>query len=184
MSRSAAGTRDRILNAARDLLSTNHFGTASIATICRHAGITKSTYFRYFRNKESLCYAVAEVPTELVVSGIKNAPENATALQAVAAGMQQLLAVDVLLSTLEADDELIRTHPFRIVGLAHSITEALTARGFDTATAQLAAVIGRLALRSGQLGMEKGETLAAGDIFVSTEVALQELRQAASTLFR
>lgn len=59
-----AATRDRILDAARDLILQQHAAALTVAEIARAAGVSHRTVYRYFPTKEELIHAVAERPTE------------------------------------------------------------------------------------------------------------------------
>jgi TetR/AcrR family transcriptional repressor of nem operon len=55
----AASTRDKILNAAADLIRQRGFGATSVADICAAAGVTKGGFFHYFASKDEMGVAVA-----------------------------------------------------------------------------------------------------------------------------
>lgn len=61
---SRAATRDRILDAARELLLQRHHADFSVAEVAQAAGVAHRTVYRYFPDKGSLITAVAEGPTE------------------------------------------------------------------------------------------------------------------------
>ncbi len=51
---SEEGTQDRLLNAAIRLFARRWYGTVSVASICREAGLSNGVFYRYFENKEVL----------------------------------------------------------------------------------------------------------------------------------
>lgn len=59
-------TRDRILDAARELVLQQHPAALTVSEIANRAGVSQRTVYRYFPTKEELIQAVAERPTDLV----------------------------------------------------------------------------------------------------------------------
>ena len=57
-------TRERILDAARELILRRHHSDFSVADVAEVAGVTHRTVYRYFADKQTLIAAVAERPTE------------------------------------------------------------------------------------------------------------------------
>jgi AcrR family transcriptional regulator len=50
----AKDTKDRLLQSALELFSSQWYETASIADICRKAGLSNGVFYRYFKNKEMI----------------------------------------------------------------------------------------------------------------------------------
>jgi AcrR family transcriptional regulator len=50
----AAGTRERLLNAARELIEEGGYGAASVLAIADRAGVAAGTLYRHFASKEDL----------------------------------------------------------------------------------------------------------------------------------
>ncbi|NQT58510.1 MAG: TetR/AcrR family transcriptional regulator [Bacteroidetes bacterium] len=50
----AKDTKDRLMQSALELFSSQWYETASIADICRQAGLSNGVFYRYFRNKEMI----------------------------------------------------------------------------------------------------------------------------------
>jgi AcrR family transcriptional regulator len=50
----AAGTRERLLNAARELIEEGGYGAASVLAIADRAGVAAGTLYRHFASKEEL----------------------------------------------------------------------------------------------------------------------------------
>jgi AcrR family transcriptional regulator len=55
-----SGTRDRILTAARALLSSRRFADVSVAAILDSAGVAKGSFYFYFASREDLLGALVE----------------------------------------------------------------------------------------------------------------------------
>jgi len=67
MKRSAAETRDRILDAAYGLFFRRGYGRVSVDDIVRAAGVTKQTLYYHFRSKDELLGAMLERVSELAL---------------------------------------------------------------------------------------------------------------------
>lgn len=63
----ATFTRDRILDAARDLILHRHPAALTVQQIADTAGVSHRTIYRYFPTKDELIHAVAERPTDAVL---------------------------------------------------------------------------------------------------------------------
>jgi AcrR family transcriptional regulator len=50
----AKDTKDRLMQSALELFSSQWYETASIADICRKAGLSNGIFYRYFKNKEKI----------------------------------------------------------------------------------------------------------------------------------
>jgi TetR/AcrR family transcriptional repressor of nem operon len=51
-------TRQRLLEAARDLILAQGFSATGIQQICRQAGVSKGAFFHHFSSKDDLCQVV------------------------------------------------------------------------------------------------------------------------------
>jgi TetR/AcrR family transcriptional repressor of nem operon len=60
MPRDGRPTRDRILNAAHELVLGHGFGATSVDKVIEKAGITKGTFFYHFKTKTELAHALVE----------------------------------------------------------------------------------------------------------------------------
>src|SRR3982751_3151799 len=87
MGRWEPGARERLVAAAVDLFVEQGYDETTVAQIAERAGITRSTFFRYFPDKRDVLAAGQETLSELLRDGIASAPEGATPLDAVAAGL-------------------------------------------------------------------------------------------------
>src|SRR5947207_6679861 len=85
MSRWEPGARERLVMAAVDLFTEQGYDATTVAEIAERAGVTKSTFFRYFPDKRELLVAGQEALSVLLAQGIADAPPEATPLEAVAA---------------------------------------------------------------------------------------------------
>ncbi|NIK56857.1 TetR/AcrR family transcriptional regulator [Kribbella shirazensis] len=158
MARWQPGARDRLVMAAVDLFADQGYDNTTVAQIADRAGVTKSTFFRYFPDKRELLVAGQETLCRLLVEGITEAPPDATPLEAVAAGLEQASNAmgpmnrelgPRLKAAIAASTELQERDTLKSVGLANAMTEALEARGVPTPVAHLAAELGVLAFKQG-----------------------------------
>jgi TetR/AcrR family transcriptional regulator, transcriptional repressor for nem operon len=56
--------RTRLLNAALELIRTRGFAATTVDDLCRHAGVTKGSFFHHFKSKEALGVEAARWWTE------------------------------------------------------------------------------------------------------------------------
>ncbi|MEW5784351.1 MAG: TetR/AcrR family transcriptional regulator [Bacillota bacterium] len=74
----AAGTKDKILRVARDLIAEKGIHKTSLAAIAEKAGISRGTLFYYFPSKQSLLYQIMESSFQDVTDQIIGAIDAAT----------------------------------------------------------------------------------------------------------
>src|SRR6201992_3984856 len=151
MARWEPGARERMVLAAADLFAEQGYDATTVAQIAERAGGTKSTFFRHFPDKRELLVAGQEVLSRLLAEGIAEAPEAASPLEAIAAGLERAsnemgplnrelgprLKAAVAVST-----ELQERDALKSVSLAAAMTSALIGRGVPGSTAHLAGELG------------------------------------------
>jgi AcrR family transcriptional regulator len=189
MARWEPGARERLVLAAVDLFTEQGYDATTVAQIAERAGVTKSTFFRHFPDKREILVAGQQTLSQLLTEGIAGAPEAATPLEAVAAGLERASGAigpmnrelaPRLKAAVAANVELQARDALKSVGLAAAMTDALVARGVPTAVAQLAAEIGALAFKHGfaqWLQADHDDALAP-----HTLAALEDLRAASQSL--
>ncbi|HVX47571.1 MAG TPA: TetR/AcrR family transcriptional regulator [Mycobacteriales bacterium] len=190
MARWEPGARERLVVAAVDLFTEQGYDPTTVAQIAERAGVTKSTFFRYFPDKRELLVAGQETLSRLLSEGIAEAPENAGPLDAVAAGLERAASAmgpmnrelgPRLKAAVAASSELQERDALKSVGLAAAMTAALVARGVPDPTAHLAGEMGVLAFKRGYATWSE----AAGDdepLGPHVHSALEELRKASASL--
>lgn len=148
--------RERLVAAALQLFSERGFDDTTVAEIADRAGLTRSTFFRYFPDKRDVLAAGQETLSRLFVEGIAGAPAEATPLTAVAAGLERAAGAmrpfnrelaPHLQAAIAASTELQERAALKQVGLAAAMADALRARGVPDSVAILAAELGVLAFR-------------------------------------
>ncbi len=191
MGRWEPGARERLVVAAVDLFTEQGYDATTVAQIAERAGVTKSTFFRHFPDKRELLVAGQETLSRLLAEGIAEAPERATPLEAVAAGLERASAAmgpmnrelaPRLKAAVAASAELQERDALKSVGLAAAMTEALIARGVPDPTAALASELGVLAFKRGFAEWTDGQRDASDELARHVLSALDELRAASAAL--
>jgi AcrR family transcriptional regulator len=189
MARWEPGARERLVLAAVDLFTEQGYDATTVAQITERAGVTKSTFFRHFPDKRELLVAGQQTLSQLLTEGIAEAPETATPLEAVAAGLERASSTmgplnhelsPRLKAAVDANVELQERDALKQVGLAAAMTDALLNRGVPVALAHLAAELGVLAFKQGFADWAQADQHAALAPYVLT--ALEELRTASQSL--
>ena len=154
MGRWEPNARERLVRAAVDLFSERGYDKTTVNEIAERAGLTKTTFFRHFPDKREVLFAGQDMLSRLLADGIAAAPEAATPLEAVAAGLDAATAVFTpaqrefgprLRSVVAANSELRERAAAKRDGLALAMTEALQKRGVPDPASALAAQLGALA---------------------------------------
>jgi AcrR family transcriptional regulator len=191
MARWKPGARERIVLAAVDLFTEQGYDDTTVAQIAERAGITKSTFFRYFPDKRELLAAGQETLSRLLAEGIAGAPGGASPLEAVAAGLERASSEmgpmnrelgPRIRAAVAASAELQERALLKNVGLAAAMTDALVARGVPDPVAHLAAEMGVLAFKRGFAEWSDGDRDVIDELAPHTIAALDELRAASASL--
>jgi AcrR family transcriptional regulator len=191
MARWEPGVRERLVVAAVDLFTEQGYDATTVAQIARRAGTTRSTFFRYFPDKRELLAAGQETLSLLLVEGIAEAPDGASPLQAVTAGLERASSAmgplnrelgPRLKAAIAASAELQERDALKSVGLAAAMTTALVARGVPEPTAHLAGELGVLAFKRGYAEWSQSDRDSEDELAPYTVAALEELRAATAPL--
>lgn len=178
--------------AAVDLFTERGFDATTVAEIAERAGVTKSTFFRYFPDKRDILVAGQAVLAAQLADGIAAAPAGSDPVDAVACGLDAVSEVMTpfnrelaprLAAAVAANAELQERDALKQVGLGLAMTAALRSRGVPDATAQLAAELGVIAFRR---GFEQWVAADADDVSLAecARAALRELQEAAASIGR
>jgi len=191
MARWEPGARDRIVVAAIDLFNEQGYDDTTVAQIAERAGITKSTFHRYFPDKRDLLAAGQEALSRLFAEGVAAAPSTATPLEAVASGLERVASGlgprnrelgPRLSAAVAASEELQQRAALKSVGIASAVTQALLARGVPDAVARLAAEMGLLAFKRGFAEWTAADGDADDGLAELSLAALENLRLASEQL--
>jgi len=189
MGRWKPGARERLVLAAVDLFTEQGYDATTVAQIAERAGVTKSTFFRYFPDKRELLVAGQETLSRLLSEGIAEAPAGAAPLEAVAVGLERASTAmgpmsrelaPRLKAAVAASTELQERDALKSVSLAAAMTTALLARGVPDPAAALASELGVLAFKRGYAEWSDGT--AEDDLAPYLLKALDELRAASGSL--
>jgi AcrR family transcriptional regulator len=189
MARWEPGARERLVIAAVDLFTEQGYDATTVAQIAERAGVTKSTFFRHFPDKREILVAGQQTLSQLLTEGIAEAPEDATPLAAVAAGLERASSAmgpmnrelaPRLKAAVAANVELQARDALKSVGLAADMTDALIARGVSSPVAHLASEVGALAFKQGFAQWLQADHDAALAPYLLT--ALEDLRAASRSL--
>ena len=93
----SADTRNKLLDAANDLIRLKGYAATTVDDLCRAAGLTKGSFFHHFSNKEALGVAAAH-----------HFGDNAAALFAIAPYRELADPVDRLLAYVDLRIGLLR----------------------------------------------------------------------------
>ena len=191
MARWEPGARERMVLAAVDLFTEQGYDATTVAQIAERAGVTKSTFFRHFPDKRELLVAGQEALSRLLTEGIAEAPETASPLEAVAAGLERASSAmgpmnrelgPRLKAAIAASAELQERDALKSVGLAAAMTNALMARGVPDPIAHLASEMGVLAFKRGYSEWLEADRDTGGGLAPYTTAALEDLRTASASL--
>lgn len=143
----------RLAAAALDLFEEHGYESTTVIEIAERAGLTKSTFFRYFPDKREVLFDGGTV-RGLLVEGIASAPPAAGPLDAVADALDALGRTFFTAdrrefsgrrqAVLNAHTELREREALKRIDLTASMIEALTGRGVPSLTARVAAQLGSL----------------------------------------
>ncbi|MET8758240.1 helix-turn-helix domain-containing protein [Lentzea sp. NPDC004782] len=187
MGRWEPDARERLVRAALDLFCEQGYENTSVAQIAERAGLTKSTYFRHFRDKREVLFGGQDQLLELLTSGIIGAPPSVGPLAAVEAALvaiavtfteERLANAPRRQAVIAGTDELRERDALKMAGFARAMKDALRQRGVSELDADVAAELGVLAVRRGfDRWLEDG-----GDFAEVARRALEEVRVAAAEL--
>jgi AcrR family transcriptional regulator len=156
MARWQPNASQRLAVAALELFAERGYEATTVIDIAERAGLTKSTFFRHFRDKREVLFGNDSL-ARLLTGAIAAAPAAATPLEAVAcaldaAGAQIFTPARREFSArrravIAAHPELQEREALKGLALIAAMTEALERRGLPALTACVAAELGALAAK-------------------------------------
>ena len=189
MARWTPDARARLVLAALDLFTEQGYDNTTVTAIAERAGLTKSTFFRHFPDKREVLAAGQETLSRTLAEGIATAPEGATPLEAVAAGLANVAGMFTpfsrdlapqLRAAIAASTELQERDALKQVGLATAMAEALRTRGVPDPSARVAAELGVLAFKTAYARWSQPDNQQ--ELVELARQSLQELQTASATL--
>jgi AcrR family transcriptional regulator len=190
MGRWEPGARERLVVAAVDLFTEQGYDDTTVAQIAERAGLTRSTFFRHFSDKRELLVAGQQTLATLLAEGIAEAPDGASPLEAVAAGLERASSAmgpanrDLgprIKAAVAASTELQERDALKSVGMAAAMADALEGRGVAAPAARVAAELGVLAFKQGFAEWSEAPD-DVPDLGVRSVAALHDLHAATAAL--
>jgi len=181
MARWQPNARERLVLAALDLFAERGYEHTTVIEIAERAGLTKSTFFRYFPDKREVLFG-GDTMAGLLAEGIATAPGGASPLDAVGHALQAI-GQEVFVparrdlaarrrAVIAANPELQEREALKGLGLSTAMAQALQRRGAPGLTSSAAAAMGALTL---SIAYERwSERSGGGGEF--SEIARQTLR--------
>jgi AcrR family transcriptional regulator len=140
----------RLRDAAMQLFLERGYDQTTVADIAARAGLTARTFFRYFADKREVLFGGSDTLEATMVGALQAAPDSATPLDAVAAGLAA--AAEMLggrhafakqrQAVIAANAELRERELIKMARLAQALAGGLRARGVADPDAGLAAEAG------------------------------------------
>jgi AcrR family transcriptional regulator len=152
----APDARGRLQQAAFELYGERGYENTTVAEIAEHAGLTKRTFFRYFADKREVLFSGAQALQKTFVAAVVEAPESATALEAMAAALDAAAVgfeerrefAAQRQRIVNANPELQERERSKLASLAAAVAEAMRARGVAEPAATLVADAGITVFRA------------------------------------
>jgi AcrR family transcriptional regulator len=150
MGRWEPDARGRLAKEALELYAEQGFERTTVAEIAGRAGLTERTFFRHFADKREVLFYGMERLRDLLVRAVADAPDSATAMDAVAAAFEAAAVmfqenperVRLRDAIVSANAELRERELIKLAGFASAIAGALRDRGVAEPGASLAAEAG------------------------------------------
>ncbi len=141
---------------ALELFAERGYEETTVAEIAGRAGLTKSSFFRHFKDKREVLFG-GDTMAQLLAQGIAEAPVDASPLGALAYAFDLVGSETFTLErrafarkrreVIAANPELQEREALKGLGLTASMAEALAGRGAPSTTALVVAQLGTLALK-------------------------------------
>jgi AcrR family transcriptional regulator len=150
MGRWEPGAEGRFRAAAMELFVERGYDLTTVADIAERAGLTARTFFRYFADKREVLFHGAELLQETMVSALRDAPADASPVEAIAAALdatgdffgEHREFARQRSSVIAANAELRERELIKFATLSGALAQALRTRGIGDPDASLAAEAG------------------------------------------
>ena len=156
-----------------DLFRERGYVETTVEEIAARAGLTERTFFRYFADKREVLFSGSKELEESIVARTKDAPAEASPLDAVAAAFEaagaelearrELVYVRARWALVTGHAEIRERELIKLAGMTLAVRGALHARGVAEPMASLAAEAGMAAFKVGferWMGEKKPRDLA------------------------
>jgi AcrR family transcriptional regulator len=157
MGRWEPNARERLQRSALELFLQQGYERTTAAEIAERAGLTKSTFFRHFTDKQEVLFWGQDALIRLFVDAITGAPGSVTPIDALGAALDAAATVfrperrawaQQRQSVIADNSDLRERELLKRAALAEAMADALRKRGVTDPTASLAAEFGSLAFRN------------------------------------
>lgn len=181
--------RERIVRAALDLFTERGYDATTVGEIASAAGLSSSTFFRHFPEKKDVLAAGQDTLVKLLSTGITEAAQSLTILEAVAEGLARASTAFTsekrdlgarVQAVIATNSELQDRNALKQVGMAAAMAQALQGRGVAETSAVIAGELGVLALKRALAQWSPSADVS--DLARLTREALLELHEAAAAL--
>ena len=150
MGRWEPDARGRLAKAAMALYAEQGFEQTTVAEIAARAGLTERTFFRHFADKREVLFYGMEMMRDLLVRAVADAPDSATAIDAVGAAFEAAGAmlqenperVRLRDAIVSANADLRERELIKLAAFASAVAGALRDRGIPEPAASVAAETG------------------------------------------
>ncbi len=150
MARWEPDARTRLESAALDLFAERGYEQTTVSEIAARAGLTQRTFFRHYADKREVLFAGGRILQDAVVAAVRDAPADASPLDAVVTGMTAGAAMlEQRRDLARRRQQIIDAHPDlqerELIKLAHlgsAVAEGLRGRGVREPSASLTAQLG------------------------------------------
>jgi AcrR family transcriptional regulator len=148
MARWEPNAAGRLREAAFELFEQRGYEQTTVADIAARAGLTQRTFFRHFADKREVLFRGSNELRDTMVAGVDEAPEAASALEAVSGALEAAGTVFVRdfarrrQAVILANPELQERELIKLAGLTRALADALRRRGIPDPVAGLAAETG------------------------------------------
>ena len=142
----------RLQQAAIELYSERGFDQTTVVEIAQRAGLTERTFFRHFPDKREVLFWGENSLQELLVLAVASAPDSASPIDAVAAGLKSTVGIyfqsrpreqaQQRQAVIAANAGLQERELIKLSRLASAVADALRRRGVAEPAASLAAEAG------------------------------------------
>ena len=173
----------RLRRAAVELFAERGVEATTVAAIAERAGVTERTFFRYFADKREVLFSDQGQFAGLFVGGMRDAPDDASPLDAVAAGLRAAAAFfqperrvpsRIRGAVILANPGLQERELLKMAGVADGMAAALRERGVGEPAATITAKAGIAVFSSAFVAwLADGETREMPELI---EDGLRELR--------
>jgi AcrR family transcriptional regulator len=182
MTRWEPNAQGRLAQAALELFAERGFDRTSVAEIAARAGLTERTFFRHYTDKREVLFGGAGDLDKCLAAAVAAAPELASPLEAVAAGLATVTSAlqerrpfaMKRQKILSVTPELQERELIKLASWATTIAETLRNRGVDADTATLVSEVGITVFRIAFQRWLDGPR--SGNLTETFQAALDELR--------